>query len=119
MIYDATLLIVIGLTAWIAMDIVLDRVRRKRLGCVVLLAMAAFCWAAGELMVRHANTPAQVLAWRRILFAGVCTLPAAWVWSALAAAHPEAPARSRKVFFLLLVPSMIFYSSLYVAPGGV
>jgi signal transduction histidine kinase len=117
MVYDASLLIVVGLTAWIAADILADRARRKRLGCVVVLALAALCWSAGELMVRHATTPAEVLAWRRVLFAGVCTLPAAWVWSALTAAHPGAVVASRRIFFLLLLPSIAFYACLYVAPG--
>jgi signal transduction histidine kinase len=116
--YDVTLVIVIGLTAWIAADILVDRTRRKRLLCVVVLAMAAFAWSAGELMVHHASTPTEVLVWRRILFAGVCTLPAAWVWSALTAAHPNAVAWPRRVFFLLLLPSMIPYACLYLAPGG-
>ncbi|HMD59888.1 MAG TPA: histidine kinase N-terminal 7TM domain-containing protein, partial [Opitutaceae bacterium] len=106
MLYDASLVMVIGLTAWIAADIFVDRTRRRRLWCVVVLAMSAFAWSAGELMVRHSATPPEVLAWRRILFAGVCTLPAAWVWSALTAAYPNAVAWPRRIFFLLLLPSM-------------
>jgi len=116
--YDASLVMVIGLTAWIAADIFVDRTRRRRLWCVVVLAMSAFAWSAGELMVRHSATPPEVLAWRRILFAGVCTLPAAWVWSALTAAYPNAVAWPRRIFFLLLLPSMVSYACLYLAPGG-
>lgn len=116
--YDASLVMVIGLTAWIAADIFVDRTRRRRLWCVVVLSMSAFAWSAGELMVRHSATPAEVLAWRRILFAGVCTLPAAWVSSALTAAYPNAVAWPRRIFFLLLLPSMVSYACLYVAPGG-
>lgn len=116
--YDATLLSVIALTAWIAADIAIDRTRRRRLWCVVVLAMAAFSWSSGELLVRLAATPTGVLVARRILFAGVCTVPAAWVWSALTAAYPNAVSWPRRVFFLLLLPSMVPYACLYLAPGG-
>ncbi|HYB12770.1 MAG TPA: ATP-binding protein [Myxococcota bacterium] len=118
LIYDAALLGVIGLSAWIGADIAVVRTRRRRLWCVVVLALAAFPWASGELLVRHATTPGDVLAARRILFAGVCALPAAWVWSALTAAYPNA-VWPKRIFFLLLLVSMVPYATLYVAPGGV
>jgi len=109
---------VIGLNAWIAVDIATDASRRRRLCCVVVFALSALAWSAGELLLRHAATPAEVLVARRILFAGVCTLPAAWVWSALTAALPNAVARPRRIFLGLFLVSMVPYAFLYLAPGG-
>ena len=118
MFYEMALLSTVAITAWIALDVGLDRPRRRRLQCVVALAAAALAWAAGELLLRHATSPAEVIASRRILFAGICSLPAAWVWSAWIAARPDAATRARRVSLALLAPCLLAYSCLYLAPGG-
>jgi len=116
--YDSALLATIGLTSWVALDIALDPARRRRLRCVAVLALAALAWSVGELFVGMAQAPDEVLRARRILFAGVCTLPAAWVWSAHAAAWPHRTRRAARLFLALLVPGLLSYACLYVAPGG-
>ncbi len=118
MLYEIALLATIGFVSWIALDVGLDGPRRRRLQCVLALSLAALAWSAGELLLRHASAPSEVIGARRILFAGICTLPAAWVWCALVAARPDADAFARRLFGALLVPGLVAYACLYVAPGG-
>jgi signal transduction histidine kinase len=118
LLYDVALLTAIGLIGGVAAAVATDQTRRRRPWWVVVLAMAALSWSFGELLLRHAATPSELLVARRILFAGACALPAAWVWSALSTAHPDAVAWPRRVFFLLVLPSLVLYACLYVAPGG-
>ena len=118
MIYEMALLVSVGLVAWMALDVAFDPVRRRRLPCVLALSISALLWAAGELLRRHAHAPPDILLARRILFAGVCSLPAAWVWCALIARRPDAVVAARRLFFAMLVPGVVAYSCLYLAPGG-
>ena len=116
--YEAALLGTIAVVGWIVLDVMSDPVRRRRLESVGVLALAALAWAAGELLIRHADDPSEILAIRRVLFAGVCALPAAWVWSARAAAEPHDARRSRRLFALLVVPGLLAYSCLFWDRGG-
>ncbi len=116
--FDLALLATIAIVGWCALDVWLDPARRRRLACVGTLSVAAFAWSAGTLLLVHADTPAAVLAARRVLFAGVCLLPAAWVWCALVAAHPHALAQQRRRFLAMLMPGLAVYACLYVAPGA-
>ena len=118
MLYEIALLATVGLVSWIALDVGLDRALRRRLHCVVALTLAALAWSAGALLLRHASSPAEILVARRILFAGVCSLPAAWVWCALVAARPGADAFAKRIYVALLAPGLVAYACLYVAPGG-
>ena len=97
---------------------IIDPVRRRRLPCVLALSASALLWAAGELLKRHAQVPSEILISRRILFAGVCSLPAAWVWCAAIIRRPDAPVAARRIFLALLAPGLAAYSCLYFAPGG-
>lgn len=116
--YEVAVLATIAIAGWCALDVWLDPARRRRLACVGALALAAFAWCAGTLLLLHAGSPGEVLAARRVLFAGVCLLPAAWVWCALVAANPHAPARQRRRFFAILAPGLAAYACLWVAPGA-
>jgi signal transduction histidine kinase len=118
MIYEMALLVCVGLVAWIALDIAFDPVRRRQLPCVLALSTSALLWAAGELLKRHAHAPPDIVISRRILFAGVCSLPAAWVWCASIARRPDASVAARRIFLASLVPGLVAYSCLYLAPGG-
>jgi signal transduction histidine kinase len=116
--YEAALLGTIAVVGWIVLDVMSDPVRRRRLESVGVLALSALAWAAGELLLRHASEPSEVITIRRVLFAGVCTLPAAFVWSARAAAEPHATAHARRLFALLVVPGLLAYSCLYWDRAG-
>jgi two-component system NtrC family sensor kinase len=116
--YQVAVLTTIAIVGWCALDVWLDPARRRRLACVGVLSVAAFLWSAGTLLLIHAGSPAELLAARRLLFAGVCLLPAAWVWCALVAAYPHAPALQRRRFYALLAPGLAVYACLYVAPGA-
>ena len=118
LLYDAALLATIALTGWCTFDILFDPLRRRLLGCVAWLCTSAILWTAGTLLLLDAHTPSEVLAGRRILFAGVCTLPATWVWCAVLAAYPDARGTARRVFLALLLPGIAAYAGLYVAPGA-
>jgi signal transduction histidine kinase len=117
--YELALLATIAVVAWIALDVANDAGRRHRFQSVLVLALSALVWASGELLLHHAQSPDAVLAARRVLFLGVCALPAAWVWSALTVASPDSVARPRRIFFALWAPSLAAYAGLYLAPGGV
>jgi signal transduction histidine kinase len=118
MIYEIALLVSVALVAWMALDVAFDPLRRRRLSCVLALSIAGLLWAAGELLRRHAHAPPDIILARRILFAGVCSLPAAWVWCALIARRPDAFVAARRIFFAMLAPGLVAYSCLYLAPGG-
>src|SRR4030095_746747 len=114
---EAALLATVAAVGWMGLDIASDPVRRRRLACVGALAFAALAWASGELLVQHAASPAERLLARRLLFAGVCLLPAAWVLSGLAAAGAET-ARARRVAALLLLPGGFTWSCLFCEHQG-
>jgi signal transduction histidine kinase len=116
--HEIALLSTVGFAAWIALDVGLDRSRRQRLNCVLALSLATLAWSAGDLLVRHASSPAEVIVARRILYAGICALPASWVWCAWIAAHPGTDAFAKRLFVALLAPGLAAYACLYVAPGG-
>ncbi len=109
---DGALLATVAVVGWMVLDIASDAVRRRRLAAVGALALAALAWASGELLVQHAASPEERLLARRVLFVGVCMLPAAWVWSALAAGGIE-PGRGRRWFALLVLPGILTWSCLF------
>lgn len=115
--HEIALLTTLGCVVWVALDVGLDPTRRRRLRCVLVLAISAFAWTAGELLLQEAVTPGEILGARRVLFAGVCTLPAAWVWTAWVASRPARAARAHRLFLALWAPSLAVYAFLYVAPG--
>jgi signal transduction histidine kinase len=115
--YEAALLATLAILGWVALDVLLDPARRRRLGCVAALSLAALVWTAGTVLLLHARTPDEVIAARRLLFAGVSTLPAAWVWCALVAARPHALRRARRAFAALVAPGLAVWACLFVAPG--
>jgi signal transduction histidine kinase len=117
LLYEVALLATIAVVGWIVLDIATDPLRRRRLEAVGALALAALVWAAGELLLQHADTGAERIAVRRLLFAGVCALPAAWVWSALAVARPH-ERYARSSFALLLVPGALAWSTLFWDRSG-
>jgi signal transduction histidine kinase len=114
--YELVLLVTIALVGWCALDVLVDSTRRRRLASVAVLALTALAWTAGTLLLLHAQTPEQVLAARRICFAGVVALPPAWVWCAIDGTRPQA--RSLRIFGLLMIPAVVAYSGLFLAPGG-
>src|SRR5512134_2272742 len=117
LLYEAALLATIAVVGWIVLDIATDPLRRRRLEAVGALALSALVWAAGELLLQHADSGEERIAVRRLLFAGVCSLPAAWVWSALVAARPH-ERYTRRLFALLLVPGALAWSCLFWDRGG-
>jgi two-component system, NtrC family, sensor kinase len=114
--YELVLLLTIALVGWCALDVLADSTRRRRLASLAVLALTALAWTGGTLLVLHAQTPEQLLAARRICFAGVCALPPAWVWCVLEGTRPQA--RPLRVFAWLMVPAVLAYSGLFFAPGG-
>jgi signal transduction histidine kinase len=117
LLYEAALLTTIAVVGWIVLDVASDPRRRRRLTPVGVLALSALLWAAGELLLQHAATGDQRIAVRRLLFAGVCALPAAWVWSAFAAARPF-ERRPAWLFPLLLAPGLFVWSCLFWDRSG-
>jgi signal transduction histidine kinase len=86
--------------------------------CVAVLAATALAWAAGTLLLLQAKSPEEVLAARRLCFAGICALPPAWVWCALHGSRLHAQRGALRTFGLLMIPALLAYAGLYVAPGG-
>ena len=117
LLYEGALFATIAVVGWIVLDIASDPLRRKRLAAVGALALSALLWSAGELLVQHAGSPAERILARRVLFSGVCALPAAWVWSAFLAARPDAPG-TRRLFLLLALPGALAYSCLFWDRSG-
>ena len=117
LLYEAALLATIAVVGWIVLDIAIDPLRRRRLEAVGALALSALVWAAGELLLHHASSGEERIAVRRLLFAGVCSLPAAWVWSALVAARPH-ERQTRRLFAALLVPGALVWSCLFWDRSG-
>lgn len=117
MLYDLALVGTVGVCGWIALDLLVAAAWRHRIASVATLAAAALCWAAGELLVRHAEAASDVVAARRLLFLGVCALGPAWLWSALEARSPEWTRRRRWVLGAVALLSLASYSALYWDPA--
>ncbi len=79
--WDLGLLLSTGLCVGIAIDS-LARPRRPGLTSVLLLAVCGALWSGGELLLHHAGSAEEMLAPRRILFAGVCALGPVLLWTA-------------------------------------
>lgn len=118
LLYEIALVLTIALAGWVACDVLFDPLRRRRLACVAVLSIAAIAWTAGTLMLFDAATPAKVLGARRVVFAGVCALPAAWVWCALVTTRPHASHFARNAFLALSLPGLVAYAGLWVMPGA-
>jgi signal transduction histidine kinase len=116
--YAGALLCTVGLLGWIAVDVAIDPVRRRRLAPIGCLAFCALLWTCGELLLYQADSPSDRIAVRRVLFAGVCFLPVAWVWSALAAARPGAARRAGPLLAALALPGALAWACLFVDRGG-
>jgi signal transduction histidine kinase len=112
LLYEGALLGTIAVVGWIVLEIASDPFRRRRLASVGVLAFSALIWSAGEMLLQHADSPADRILARRVLFAGVCSLPAAWVWSSLLAARTAAPP-ARRLLMLLVLPGALAYSCLF------
>src|SRR5262245_45952124 len=117
LLYEAALLGTVAIVGWIVLDVAADATRRKRLGAVAALAFSVLLWSAGELLLWLVSSPEERIIVRRVLFAGVCALPAAWVWSTLVAARPHEPP-SGKLFAALLAPGVIAWSFLFWDRSG-
>ena len=72
--YEIGLLLTVVVYGWIVGDMLLARGWRRRFPGIALAAASIAIWAAGELFVRNATSPDEVLWARRILFLGVCSL---------------------------------------------
>jgi signal transduction histidine kinase len=110
---DLALIATLVVVGWGTLDIAVDRVRRRRLEALGVLGAAAGVWIAGELLLQNAASPAERLFARRILFAGVCVVPPAWLWSALVAPRLHETRRYRRLFGVLLLPGAFFWSCLF------
>lgn len=119
MIYQVALLATIGTCSWIVLDLVFASSWRRRIGSLAVLASAAGCWAAGELLLASATGPGDVLAARRILFLGVCALGPAWIWSVLEARSPGWSADRAALLGALALPCLAVYSTLYWDSQGI
>jgi signal transduction histidine kinase len=117
LLYEGALLGTIAVLGWIVLEIASDPFRRRRLASVGVLALSALIWSAGEMLIQHAASPAERVLARRVLFAGVCSLPTAWVWSALLAARVGA-SPARRLLVLLALPGAFVYSCLFWERGG-
>jgi signal transduction histidine kinase len=113
MFYELGLLgtIVVGL--WIAVDVgSACGDRGKRLG-LVLLGAAGTIWAAGQFALDQAIRPAEIVLARRVLFAGACGLPIAWLASAAQAARAAWLVRFPWLLLVAALPLAFAYSCLY------
>lgn len=113
MIYDLALVGTVGVCGWIALDILVATAWRQRIASVATLAAAALCWAAGELLARHAVAASDVIAARRLLFLGVCALGPAWLWCSLEARLPGWARRRWWILSAIALLSLVSYSALY------
>ncbi len=79
--YEIGLQATLAVCLWILVD--LSEARGPRLRRLPVLFLAASCatWVLGELMLQHADTPAQLVRGRRILHLGVTATPIGWLWT--------------------------------------
>ncbi|MDJ0785323.1 MAG: histidine kinase N-terminal 7TM domain-containing protein [Myxococcota bacterium] len=112
MLYDACLGATALVYAWIAGDLLFARQRRRFRG-LGIAGLAVSVWCIGELLVRGATSPEELVQARRVLFLGVCALGPAWFLGASAAAQRRWMLRWPTLAALLAVPGVVAYASLY------
>ncbi len=116
--YEIGLLFTAIIYGWVVGDLLLARGWRRRFPGIALAAAAIAVWAVGEFFVRHAISPEEVLAGRRILFLGVCALGPLWIWGVGQATQASWLERWPYLPVLLALPEAFAYSTLYWDASG-
>ena len=116
MIAELGLIATIGVCAWIVLDAMAWRDRSVFVRLLTLL-LSITAWCAGELLLRHVPDAEGQLASRRLLFAGLCAFPPAWLWTVSGLRSPQrALGFVGPVLGIVVAVEAFAYSSLYWAP---
>lgn len=110
------------LTIFVAGWITLGALHRLSIGfgsrTFSLFGMLIGMWATGELMVRLATTPDEILWARRVFYFASAGLPAVWFWLGARTAGPAWYVRDPRRVALAFAAPIFFYSCLYWERGG-
>ena len=118
MLYDAGLILSVAIGAWLALDVAMAEVWRRRSLSIGLLGGFGALWAASELLLRVADLPGEFAFGRRMLYLGVIGTTFSWYRTAVEADSPEWWRRNRRFAALPLLPLVLVYSCLFWAPDG-
>jgi signal transduction histidine kinase len=110
MVYEIALSCAVGVGLWVAFGVVGGTRRSPEL---LALGASVALWAGGELAIQWASDGSDILLGRRILYAGACFLPVAWLWLAARAADARWLRRQPRALVAAALPAALFYSCLY------
>jgi len=113
MLYEIGLLCTIVLGLWVLVDVAGALPRRIQALPMALLGASCALWAGGELLIRQAGGPAEILVGRRVLYLGSAILPIAWAWTAADAARSRWILRKPWLVAVAAVPQIMIYALLY------
>jgi len=118
MLHEIGLVLAVGVSGAVAVDLLGSRPRRRAMAPYGLMAAAVSLWAAGELLLLGADTPGEVIAARRILFLGPCFFSPLWLWAAWSASGRPLAGAVRVVVIAALALGGLFWSTLWWERSG-
>lgn len=113
MLSQLALLGTISICGWVFLTAVVSASPWWRGLPMMLPALAAAVWSAGEAAIQIVATPHEVLLARRMVFAGAFALPFAWYWAGATIAGRPRWLPGRRTLVVLALPLAFSYSCLY------
>jgi len=116
--YDAGLIASVAIGGWMALDVAMAEDWRRRSITLGLLGAFGALWAAAELLLRVADTPAEFAGGRRLLYLGTAGATFCWYWVAVEADSPRWFRDGRWRIGIAALPLVVIHSLLYWGPDG-
>lgn len=118
MLFDLGLIATVLIGGWLALDYAMEEDGGRRSRAIGWLGAFGALWAASDILIEGTEDPDELAIARRLLYLGVYAGTFCWFWVGVQAANPAWYRRSRERIYLLGVPLLALYSTLFLAPDG-
>jgi len=118
MLYELGLQATFAVCLWILIDLLGARGARARRLPVMCLAASCALWVVGELLTSGAQSDAQVLFGRRLLYLGISGTLLSWLWTSAVFSRARWLATRPWLLAVAALPMFGLYSLLWWDPNG-